>query len=93
VPENDVLVNGMALNDGGLTETNTINGYGLHTFGLLWECGSWWFGPSYSNGTDDAITTTWALFGFSGSTSWTPCGSTITTTWTAYDTTDQECDP
>jgi len=87
---NDVLVNGMALNNQGLTETNTINGYGLNTFGLVWECGSFWFGPYLTNNAT-LISTTWALCGTTITTSWTLCGSTISTSWSLFTTSDQSC--
>ena len=85
----DVLINGVALNDFGLTETNTINGYGVNTYGFLWGCGSFWFEPYYSNGST-TIVTNWTLCP-TISTVWTPVVAGTTTVWTFSSTTDQNC--
>lgn len=91
---NDVLVNGMALNNFGLTDTNTVNGYGLNTFGLVWECGSFWFGPYYTNGLTTVVTG-WSLFlsYTTVSTTWSlyTSGVTISTSWSLFTTSDQSC--
>lgn len=87
----DILVNGMALNNQGLTDTNTVNGYGLLTFGLLWECGSFWYGPYFSTGA--SITTNWSLYvGMTTATTWSLyVGMTTATSWSLLTTSDQSC--
>ncbi len=42
MPQFDMTVNGVALNDEGLTDKDAINGFGLHTFGFIWGCNSIW---------------------------------------------------
>lgn len=53
----DVTIQGMALNDTGLSAQNTIAGLGLNTFGFLWPCDAIW-APS-----DLSITTSWVNCG------------------------------
>ena len=91
MPTHDVIVNGVALNDMGLTETNTVNGYGLLTFGLLWECREFWYGPYFSTGA--SITTGWSAYsGLTLATTWSLyVGMTLTTTWSLCTTSDQSC--
>lgn len=85
---NDVLINGVALNDFGLTDTNTINGYGINTYGFLWGCGAFWLEPYYSNGT--TVSTSYTLCP-AISTIWTAVTAGASTTWTLFTTTDQNC--
>ncbi len=49
----DVTIQGIALNDYGLSANNTIAGLGLNTWGFLWPCDSIW------STAESAITTTW----------------------------------
>lgn len=86
----DVLVNGMALNNQGLTDTNTVNGYGINTFGLVWECAEFWFGPYYSSGTT-AISTTWSLCTGVTTTNWSLYVGATTTSWSLFTTSYQGC--
>lgn len=90
MPTNDVLVNGMALNDQGLTDTNTVNGYGLLTFGFVWECGAFWLDPYFSTGA--SITTGWSLYvGMTLATSWSLVSAGTSTSWSLCTTSDQSC--
>jgi hypothetical protein len=52
----DVTIQGMALNNHGISANNTVEGLGLNTFGFLWPCDGIW-GPAES-----AISTTWTSF-------------------------------
>jgi len=78
----------MALNDFGLTDTNAVNGYGLNTYGFIWGCGDFWFGPYYSNGT--VVPTMWSLCaGPTVVTAWslfTQSAPTVATSWSLWST-------
>jgi len=62
---NDVTVYGESLETMGFEAYETINGFGLMTFGLLWECPAIWTDSDTNLATswqssDAAITTTWS---------------------------------
>lgn len=86
-PEFDVTVKGVALSTVGLTEGNTIDGLGLVTNGLIWDCQNIWYGPYTSLGAT-LITTNWTLCaGTTVTTNWTlSVGATVSTTWTPFST-------
>ncbi len=90
IPKFDVTIYGMALNNFGFTEQDTIDGLGLNTFGLIWGCQNIWFGPYYSSGL--TISTSWAAAANATvSTVWT-ANATVTTVWTDFSTYyDEDC--
>lgn len=85
---NDVLINGMALNNQGTTDTNAVNGYGINTFGFVWGCSEFWYGPYYSNGLTGAAT--WSLFPGATTCTWSLVAG-VSTTWSLFTTGDQSC--
>jgi Flp pilus assembly pilin Flp len=85
IPQFDVTVRGVALENFGLTETETVEGLGLLTQGLIWPCAAIWYGPIMSTGAT-TISTTWSALGATITTSWTNISPTLTTTWVDYST-------
>jgi hypothetical protein len=81
-PQFDVSVNGVGLNTYGLTDSQSIDGAALLTFGLIWTCGNHWGPAPWSNVT----LTSWLTYSnFTVSTSWSDYGSFgVTTIWTDY---------
>ena len=77
----DVLVNGMALNNQGLTDTNQVSGLGLVTYGNIWPCKDFWFDNALSSGAQGGVSTVWTGVGVTISTTWSLVGASISTTW------------
>ncbi len=87
----DVTVRGVALLDYGLTETQTVEGVGLLTNGLIWPCASIWYGPIMSTGAT-AVMSTWSLTTGDVLTNWVFIGPSVATGWTAQSTNKiEEC--
>lgn len=72
---------GEAIVSGGLVTRHSTNGYGLVTFGFLWQLYDIWL----DNQALAPITTTWAeASGASITTTWSAAaGSSVSTSWTA----------
>lgn len=89
MPKFDVTVKGMALEDEGLSDQNTVDGFALMTQGFIWGCGNIWDAYTTLNGV--APVTTWANYLTNGTpvNTWSyysSTGSTITTIWIDYST-------
>ena len=86
----NVTVKGMALEDKGISDQNTIDGFGLNTFGFIWGCGNIWDLYTSLNGLEPV--TVWTYYSSTGSTvttNWSfysSTGSTVTTNWTLVST-------
>lgn len=85
MPVFDVTVKGMALEDKGLTDGNTVDGLGLVTYGLIWGCDNIWY-TYYSSNT--LASNTWTLYlGLTVATTWSLCaGASVVTNWSLYTT-------
>lgn len=86
IPPFDVTIKGVALSTYGFTGWDTYDGLGLVSDGLIWSCQNIWWGPYYTTGLT-TVTTTWAAYGASITTSWTVYpGMSISTVWTDFST-------
>ncbi len=71
----DVTVYGEAIETMGFEAYETINGFGLLTFGLLWEC------PAIWTASETALTTSWVTSDSVLTTTWSNSDTSVTTTW------------
>lgn len=72
-------LNREALETEGFSGSQTMDRFGLLTFGLVWQLASIW------TNVDLAVTTTWTNLDFSGTTSWANIDAVVTTTWVDID--------
>jgi hypothetical protein len=68
VDKNQTGLYGEALLDYGICVRQAVNGYGLETFGLVWQGPDIWITPS----AHDGVTTTWTSSETAITTTWTP---------------------
>lgn len=73
---NDVTVYGEAVETFGFEAYGSIDGFGLHSFGLLWSC------PNIWTGSDSTLSTSWTASESATTTTWSNAEGSINTTWT-----------
>lgn len=71
----DVTVFGEALETFGFEAYGAIDGFGLMSFGMLWQCGDIW------TASDSTLTTSWSASETVITTIWSNTDASITTIW------------
>lgn len=73
-----VAVYGLALVTRGLSVGGAVDGFGLLTFGFLWQQFKIWFDRTFY----ESLSTSWSQTQTAITTSWTDTNAVITTSWT-----------
>lgn len=74
-PFNDITVYGEALETFGFEAYQTIDGFGLLTFGFLWECAQIW------TDSESTLATSWTNSESAITTNWSNSDPSLTTNW------------